>query len=182
MILALSSKTALRSLKCPWGVQVVNLINHLLPGSLLLLLLQGHFRQGSLKYSSREREEVGFDLSFLREIRDITNVGVVVILLRKIRRRTCPKCPTLRCSRSEYVFGPFLVDILGRFRTIFCICAGQRPSKEKSEDFMLPDLLSVGNVLDWWHESKDQGFKSAVRCEFRRCFRESHIGCCAVQI
>ena len=82
MILALSSKTALRGLKCPWGVQVVNLINHLLPGVLLLLLLQGHFRQGSLKYSSREREEVGFDLSFLREIREITNVGVVVISLR----------------------------------------------------------------------------------------------------
>ena len=58
MILALSSKTALRGLKCPWGVQVVNLINTFLPGILLLLLLQGHFRQGSLKYSSRGREEL----------------------------------------------------------------------------------------------------------------------------
>ena len=58
MILALSSKTALRVLKCPWGVQVVNLINPLLPGSLLLLLLQGHFRQGNLKYSSRGRRRI----------------------------------------------------------------------------------------------------------------------------
>ena len=79
IILALSSKTALRVLKCPWGVQVVNLINPFLPGSLLLLLLQGHFRQGSLKYSSRGREELkkrGFDLKLFRKIKKKQTWGV----------------------------------------------------------------------------------------------------------
>ena len=93
------------------------------------------------------------------------------------------RCVQLCVVRGQSVFwGLFEGTFWAVFGHLLCICAGQKPSKEKSEDFMLPDLLSAGNVLDWWHESKDQGFKSAVRCEFRRCFRESHIGCCAVQI